>query len=591
MKKTFLILASLMMLLFAAGCEKNPAEGSGNEKPEGPAETPVYTATKVLGLNPDFININGLEEGSTFEAGEKVTLTIAPGEILMSGFQPYHMEHIHIHIGDQVLFPEYPAGIEADAQELKMEFEVPEEDFEVVATYSIQQQFSEDGHTMTLEENKDGVKLYGVAPQAKYKYFNCALLVPDAYTINNVEFCISDGQWQNANDVIGCGFERSEVAENVYLVSIRPDYQNVAGDVKLRVTGEQHKRAHITWKSTIEGAISDPRNVLPTEMIDGEYVQGEIWFADDVYLADVSTDVPVGNLLITAGCYVTFTMPAQDVTVTLDVRNKIPVSYIPSDHFPEAVFYSDPDTYYGVPVEVAQPGKSVFLLAQVSADYKPVSAVTANGVKTPFHPYEPGKYFAEVAVPEDASELSVSIEDEKGYYVMAQAEVQLNGGDLYVPGENVHMAIYVPAGKKISSVKVSGEDGSPVQTSDDFPYCDFTMPAFNVTVSVEYENTDTSDQVSVIAYFDEDQYIVGSSTNYDWDFAEGFTMTKGGTFYMTVDDQYGENFYVGVKIGGLLTVYAADYDEDMGMYWFGKAFVADGDIEIKVGPSKNSVEF
>ena len=117
------------------------------------------------------------------------------------------------------------------------------------------------------------------------------------------------------------------------------------------------------------------------------------------------------------------------------------------------------------------------------------------------------------------------------------------------------------------------------------------MPAEDVTVTVTYEDISSEDKVTVIAHFDEDQYSVRSSTNWDWNFSEGFTMDKDATFYMTVYDNYGENFYVGVKIGDTATTYPATIDEDSGEYSFGKAFVATGNVVIKVGPTESSVAF
>lgn len=117
------------------------------------------------------------------------------------------------------------------------------------------------------------------------------------------------------------------------------------------------------------------------------------------------------------------------------------------------------------------------------------------------------------------------------------------------------------------------------------------MPASDVTVSVEYEDLDQSETVSVIANFDEGLYDVSSSTNYDWDFTEGFTVNRGSTFYLSVYNYDGTNFYVGVKTGDTVTIYPADFDDMMGGYSFGKALVADGDVTIKIGASEDEVSF
>ena len=106
---------------------------------------------------------------------------------------------------------------------------------------------------------------------------------------------------------------------------------------------------------------------------------------------------------------------------------------------------------------------------------------------------------------------------------------------------------------------------------------------------VAFEGSGSGDdgKVSVVAYFDEDRFEVRSSTNYNWDFAEGFTVDRGTTFYMNVYDYDGDVFFVGVKIGSELTVYEADFDEDMGEYSFGRALTASDNMVIRVGASRS----
>ena len=138
---------------------------------------------------------------------------------------------------------------------------------------------------------------------------------------------------------------------------------------------------------------------------------------------------------------------------------------------------------------------------------------------------------------------------------------------------------------------VTDSNGLDVPVVLDLPYASFVMPASNVEVSVAYEALGGGNTVTVKAYFDDNNYDVSSSTNYDWDFAEGFTIDRGATFYMDVYNYTGEMFYVGVKIGDSVTVYPADFDDMMGEYSFGRALVADGDIVIKVGATEEEIAF
>lgn len=61
----------------------------------GPGGNTGSSATTVLNLTPDFIALSGIEQGGDYEPGSTLTLTLTPGEILPSGFESYHMEHIH----------------------------------------------------------------------------------------------------------------------------------------------------------------------------------------------------------------------------------------------------------------------------------------------------------------------------------------------------------------------------------------------------------------------------------------------------------------------------------------------------------------
>lgn len=198
---------------------------------------------------------------------------------------------------------------------------------------------------------------------------------------------------------------------------------------------------------------------------------------------------------------------------------------------------------------------------------------------------------SEILIPEDAARVDASVETVKAYQVLSKNVIALNGGRVYAEGETVSMAVYVPDGQKIKSITVKGTDGKAVDVSMNLPYASFVMPASDVEVSVEYESIDSDETVSVIAYYDSDIYDIYSSTNYDWDFAKGFEVEKGKTFYVSVTNYEGGMYYVGVKIGEEVTVYPAQFDEMMGEYSFGKSLVANGDITIKVGATEDAVAF
>ena len=589
MKKSFLCRV-LISFLALAGCDKVTPEPDPDPTP-GPA---VSKAAAVMNLTPDFISLSGIEEGAENEAGTKLTLTLAPGEILSSGFSAVHMEHIHIHVADTVYMPEFPAGLQEEyVQSLNLEIEVPDTDYEVVACYSVQQKLSENGYTMYLEENEDDIRLYGVSHEKQYSYFDCYLLTPDAYTVTGMEFKVGDGGWRDINETDGCSYGRSELVDNVYRVSVRPDWQDVTGDVTIRVHGEQHGRYGIAWKNAEEQYLDMEKSIFPSEAIDGETVTAELWVNDEYYLDSAESSVDGTEIEMISRAYLQFEMPASDISITLNILEKIPLSCTESGHVTEAGFYDADDIFYGVPTGMAVPGEFVWLFASAEEGYKPIKAVLGTGETFDFSYYAPGMYMAEISVPENAKELTASVEIAAACTVSAAEglDIIFNEGNLYAQGETVSMSIHVPSGQRIKDVTATDSQGGDIPVTLDLPYASFTMPAYDVTVDVAYEDINAGEDVSVIACFDSDIYDVSSSTNYDWDFSEGFTVTKGSTFYLSVYNYYGENFHVGVKVGENLTVYSADFDDMMWEYSFGKAIVADADVVIKVAATEEEVTF
>lgn len=548
----------------------------------------VSTVLSLVNLSPEFISVSGLEENQTLNAGEQAVLTLTAGPILSGGFQDYHFEHIHIHVNDQVIVPAVPDGY-TPSDEIKVAFGVPSGDCDIVVCYSIQQQMTESGYTMTLEENQH-VRLFGVSPDCLYKYFDAYLLADEAYVITDAEFKIGDNDWASVNGTVGCSLTPDYDIPNLYHICIRPDYQNVTGNVVLRVSGEQHHRYNITWLNADSQYLDLEKSILPTQAIDGDRVTAELYVNEDYYLngASASDGTTVETLY---NAYVQFTMPSSDVAITLDILKKIPVSYVESEHVIEAKIYDAPDIYYGRETSLGIPGENVYIIATAENGYKPMTATTDDGQTFNFTHYGLNMYLCPVTISKDATSMSVSITCDDAWTVSSKQDVSFDNGALYAEGENVSFAIKVPDGKKIETVTASTLSGKSIDLTIDFPYGSFIMPAEDVDITVTYADLPVGNTVSVIAYYDQDQYSVRSSTNYDWDFAEGFNIDRGVTFYLSVYDDYGENFYVGVKIGDTVDIYPATEDEESGEFTFGKALIANGDVTIKVGPSESSVKF
>lgn len=589
-----LFLAGIIILASLLACEKSNVPGT-----VGPEKVQV---NEVLNLTPDFIgSVKGAEAGQSYETGDSLTLELIPGETLMSGFYAGLMEHIHVHVGDTVYMPKFPETSEEYVQSLSMKVAVPDKSFGIVVAYAGQQQLTPDGYTMRLEENNDGIVLYGVSQEQKYKYFDCYLRTPDAYTIEKVEFKVGEGEWQDVNSVNGCKFKRTSSLDWVYIVSIRPDYKNVTGDVTLRVKGSQHARYGIKWLNTEYVKTDIPEgwqpNVLPEESIDGEQVGAQFYTIDGYYLDSVSSNIDGLELQCIARSAVLFEMPASDVEITLNFKKKADVSYNGGTHIASAQIYDAKDIYYGVPTSNGIPGEAVYLFVNVDKGFKPSKAyVSGSDTGYDFVIYGDGidkyQYYAEVVLPESDGPFELTSEVVKSY-VASGSNILFDGGHDYAEGELVSFQVYVPSGKTLSGVKVTSSDGKEIECTMDNTKGSFVMPACDVTVVADYADTDPGTIAHISAIYDADEYSVFSQTNpyYQRITSDGLDVPAGTTLYINITSDYGNPFWVGVKIGETVNYFKATEDPDYGDVSFGKSFVFSADAVIKVGSSEASVKF
>ncbi|MGN1220610.1 MAG: hypothetical protein ACI4TU_06705 [Candidatus Cryptobacteroides sp.] len=602
MKRNFMALLGAAMMGMLIGCtpEEKPTDSNEPDINETPLEVAI---SEVTNLTPTFIeSISGLEAGSSVEAGDTLTLTITPGEILTSGFSAVHMEHIHIHVADTVYMPVFPDTDSDYVQDLKIDIIAPEEDFSIIAAYAVQQKLKEEGFTMRLEENNDGIRLYGVSQEFKYKYFDCYLRTPDAYTLDKVEFKVGDGQWQDVNSVKGCECVRSESLDWVYDIKIRPDYQDVTGDITLRVTGSQHGRYKISWKNTDYILTDIPEgyqpNYLPEEAIDGEEIVASFYTKDGYYLAGASSDVEGVNPECMYYAYVKFTMPASDIAITLDFKELIPVKCTSGSHVESYEIYDSPDIYYGIPTKAGIPGEEVYVFVRAESGYKPSKAVIAGGESFDFQVYGDGTdiygWFAPVTIPTDKDNVTIEIESVNAYKVTSdEGMFAFPQGRIWAEGETVKFIVYIPSGKNLKGVSAKTSGGTEIPVVLDNADGSFTMPAADVHVSAVFDDNKSDENAHISAIYDDNQYRVFSQTNpyYQSIDANGFDVPKGTALYINVMDYYGEPFWVGVKIGDNVSYYQGEVDPDWGDASFGKTFVISDDAVIKVGASKSSVEF
>ena len=133
------------------------------------------------------------------------------------------------------------------------------------------------------------------------------------------------------------------------------------------------------------------------------------------------------------------------------------------------------------------------------------------------------------------------------------------------------------------------ESGLPLDNTNG----SFVMPACDVTLTATFADTNPVTTAHISAIYDADEYRVFSQTNpyYQSITADGLDVPAGTTLYINISSDYGNPFWVGVKIGETVNYYKATEDPDYGDVSFGKSFVFSADAVIKVGSSEDSVKF
>ncbi len=560
------------------------------------ASKDIYQVVKLKGfdnLTTNFLLTEGLDASAEYAVGSEATFELAPGEWLSEGFdEKTHLEHIFVYVNGVGFHPTF-----VDSTKLTATFVVPSKDFEVVVCYSVQQHVKEGGYSISLEEGSKGT-LYGVLPSETYDYFDCYVKFDTPFGLNGFSYKMGEADWVSVGMWdYDCCFTRVDGRDDVYQITVRPGYGDVTGDVVLRLDGVEKQSYSITYDfgELGEAALDEESSTLPESALNGDMVQFFIAATTDYYVTSATIDVTGTDLISYGGALYNFEMPSSDVVITVTFAEKIDIAVTLGEHIESAAFYNADDIFYGVEITKAQPGDEVYLFVTAEEGYKP-TALTVGEESVDFTSYDGGYTFmACLTVPEDATSFEVSPSASIAYTAISadsEVEIMFNGGHVYFEGETVRFSVGVPAGKQIESVSLVDEEGTALETEVTMSgtYGSFTMPAKNVKVVVTFGEL-SGEYVHVSASYDDDLYYVYSSTDYDWNFLDGFDVLLGSTFYLSVGDYDGQEFFVGIKNGETVETIAATLDEDMGEYLFGRSIVVAGDVEIKVGASEEEVAF
>ena len=166
--------------------------------------------------------------------------------------------------------------------------------------------------------------------------------------------------------------------------------------------------------------------------------------------------------------------------------------------------------------------------------------------------------------------------DIKDYYAREVKVIE----DLDVDELNGAMNCLLEHYEKDATIYVFGNGGSSATASH--------MPNYDVKVSATFKvDPDAANKVTITSTYDADEYIVTLSTSETTFTDNPFTVSKNTSLYLSVSDQYGDNFHVTVTVGTNVVVNTnAKVDEESGEYTFGQSFKATDNTTIVVGAAQ-----
>ena len=267
-----------MMLLAACGTNNVPtssaASATANSSVQDSASISSNSSAVVdskvsvknaLNLSPDFVSYE-VKANDEFTAGKKAIIEVTSEINLSYGFtsEGKQYEHVYLYGNDVAYKASLPKGV-TSSNTLEFEVDIPNEELNFVLVYSVQQHVVEDGRSISLSSDADAV-LYGVIPSEKYDYIDCYLLPKSAsFRISDIAISIGGATAVGLNTLSGCSYEY-DLATECYRLTVRPNWQNLTGDVVVSLLGREVSQYTITYKGLSAEAV-DMEKIHPPKRL------------------------------------------------------------------------------------------------------------------------------------------------------------------------------------------------------------------------------------------------------------------------------------------------------------------------------------
>lgn len=366
---------------------------------------------KVHALSSSYVGATVKGEETSFVAGEIVTITLSAGENLTEFTHDAtsdHFEQTFVHVGDDIIKPTWASG-EESCTHTDVTFLMPNEEVDVYVAYCPRQNLKETGYGCTLSsDSSELVKLFGIKPGEKY---DCI----DAYVYGGPGFVASSFECKIGNDAFRAMEKHTSPTRNgvyyesrgdgLYRVTVMPDYEDITGEVTIKVEGKVSSAHSIIYSGLEETSINYTDSVLPDSAVAGDSAYVHVYCNDGYFVKNISLrGLASGTYQYISGGIAYFTMPDNDVYVDVTVGANLTINYVQSEHIESVKFTSD---FYGnEPITTIAAGESFYVFATPSTGYEVTKAILNDTEEFADPTIYDGIW---IDVPDDATEVNIKI--------------------------------------------------------------------------------------------------------------------------------------------------------------------------------------
>ena len=591
MKKKNLLLAIAGLMVLTGCTPEGDLPTPSSSSSSGPIQEVTNVATCV-NLSPSFLSWD-VTTSDYFNVGEYASITITAGETLTEGFlrESNHVEHIFLYVKGVCYKPTMPEGVDR-TNELTIDFLATSGPTDLVLAYSVQQHVVEDGHSISLAKDAPAT-LYGIKPDEKYDYLDCYLRpYRESFRVSDIQASIGGAAPVSLNSIDGCSYSYDNETK-CYRLTIRPNWQNLTGDVVISLVGEEVSLHNITFTGLEEQYVTLDQCVLPKNAYATDRVYFDLSILPSVYLSSIVYTGINASDVTNYGEEFAFTMPDNDVTVAFTFAAKLGISLANTlPHATSVSILSQANAYAGEEVSKVAPGDVVYVYAEMERGYRLASASINGGSAIASYEGENG-YFVKIEIPETGDAISISLEEEAGYYVTSSDKHVTLSTKAQKAGSTFSFIVAPDEGKVTDAVVLKNANGEDV-TKDlnltlDGNYGSFTMPTYDLTLEVTYRDL-ASDKYTVTAIYDEEDFYIADNSFREFEPDTPYEVE--GQLSFTIYAYEWDEFYYSVKMGDEVVVaptHVVNEDGEPASKF--QQIILTGDVTINVGLSEDEVAF